>query len=117
MSGQPHDPVQPGKQSGADIATARVRDLYAAQAVKRKDHVYAGLLAIFLGLFGIHKFYLGYNQAAFTMLAVTIIGSILTFGLAGAVIWMIAIIEGIIYLSRSQETFDRIYVKNKREWL
>ncbi|MEG0146971.1 MAG: NINE protein, partial [Raoultibacter sp.] len=58
---------------------------YQPQYVQTKDHVAAGLLAIFLGSLGIHKFYLGYNTAGFIMLAVTTIGSLLTFGLAGAV--------------------------------
>lgn len=88
----------------------------AIQAEYRKDHVAAGLLAIFLGAFGVHKFYLGYNQTAFIMLAVSIIGGIITLGLASAVIEVISIIEGVIYLTKSQTDFDEIYVKNKREW-
>ena len=59
---------------------------YANEAIRQKDHVSAGLLAIFLGVFGIHKFYLGSNQAGFIMLAVSIIGGIFTFGLAAAVV-------------------------------
>ncbi len=94
----------------------RAAQAYAAQAVKQKDHIVAGLLAVFLGLFGLHKFYLGYNETAFIMLAVSIIGSIVSFGLAAAVVWVIAIVEGIIYLAKPQADFYRIYVLNKREW-
>ena len=68
----------------------RAAQAYAAQAVKQKDHIVAGLLAVFLGLFGLHKFYLGYNETAFIMLAVSIIGSIVSFGLAAAVVWVLA---------------------------
>ena len=50
------------------------------------------------------------------MLTVSIVGSIFTIGLAAAVIWVIAIIEGVIYLTKSQTEFDEIYVKSKREW-
>lgn len=89
---------------------------YAQAAPNTKDHVAAGLLAIFLGSLGIHKFYLGYNTAGFIMLAVTIIGGVLTFSLASWVIWVIAIIEGILYLTKSQTEFEQIYVLNKREW-
>lgn len=96
--------------------SAAARQSYATEAIRRKDHVAAGLLAIFLGLFGVHKFYLGCNNAGFIMLAVSIIGGICTFGLAAAVIWLIAIIEGITYLSKSQTEFDRIYVLNQRDW-
>ena len=81
-----------------------------------KDHVAAGLLAIFLGGLGIHKFYLGYNSVGFIMLGVTILGSIFTLGLAGLVMELIGIIEGIIYLSKDQHTFDWTYVYNVKEW-
>ena len=40
----------------------------------------------------------------------------LALGLAAAVVWVIAIIEGIIYLSRTQTEFDRFYVMSRREW-
>lgn len=86
------------------------------QAEYRKDHIAAGLLAIFLGVFGVHKFYLGYNKTAFIMLATSIVGSIITLGLAAAVIGVISIIEGAIYLAKSQTEFDEIYVKGTREW-
>lgn len=89
---------------------------YGQPVVATKDHVAAGLLAIFLGWLGIHKFYLGYNTAGFIMLAVTILGSLFTFGLAGGVIWVISIIEGILYLTKSQAEFEQMYVINKREW-
>lgn len=89
---------------------------YQQQIVSTKDHVAAGLLAIFLGPLGIHKFYLGYNTAGFIMLAVSILGSIVTFSIAWWVMWVIAIIEGIMYLTKSQSDFEQIYVFNKREW-
>lgn len=92
------------------------RRALAIQAECRKDHVAAGLLAIFLGVFGVHKFYLGYNQTAFIMLTASIIGGLFTFGLAAAVVEVISIIEGVIYLTKTQTAFDEIYVKQKREW-
>ena len=76
----------------------------------------AGLFAVFLGIFGVHKFYLGCNNAGFIMLAMSVIGGMLTFGLAAAVIWLIAIVEGFIYFTKSQTEFDRIYVLNQRDW-
>lgn len=81
-----------------------------------KSHVTAGLLAIFLGCFGIHKFYLGYNAVGFVMLAVTVLGSICTFGLAGGVMMIIGLVEGIIYLMTGQQAFERSYVNGKKEW-
>ena len=71
----------------------------------------AGLLAIFLGSFGVHKFVLGYNTAGLIMLLVTV----LTCGVAGFVMGVIGIIEGIIYLTKSPEEFDAIYLQNSKE--
>lgn len=87
-----------------------------AQPVVTKDHVAAGLLAIFLGVFGVHKFYLGYNTSGFIMLGTSILGGILTLSVASWAIWVIAIVEGIFYLSKSQTEFEQMYVINKREW-
>ena len=72
----------------------------------------AGLLAIFLGSFGVHKFVLGHNTAGLIMLLVTV----LTCGIAGFVMGVIGIIEGIIYLTKSPEEFDAIYLQNSKEW-
>ncbi len=89
---------------------------YTAVNPSSKDHVAAGLLAIFLGTFGIHKFYLGYNTQGFIMLAISILAGVFTFGIAAGVIWVIAVIEGVLYLTKNQSDFERIYVYNKREW-
>lgn len=89
---------------------------YVQAAPNTKDHVAAGLLAIFLGSLGIHKFYLGYNTPGFIMLAVTIVGSIFSLGLAGLAMVVISIVEGVLYLSKSQTEFEQIYVFNKKEW-
>ena len=89
---------------------------YAQTAPNTKDHVAAGLLAIFLGSLGIHKFYLGYNTPGFIMLAVTIVGSIFSLGIAGLAMVVISIVEGVLYLSKSQTGFEQVYVFNKKEW-
>lgn len=88
---------------------------YQQPLVHTKDHVAAGLLAIFLGVFGVHKFYLGYHTTGFIMLGVTILGNLLTIGIAAGVVWLIGVIEGIIYLTKSQSEFEQLYVFNKRE--
>ena len=84
--------------------------------MRTKDHVAAGLLGIFLGMFGIHKFYLGYNTSGFIMLGVAIIGGLFTFGLATSDVWLIGLIEGVIYLIKNQAEFEQAYVFKKREW-
>jgi len=72
----------------------------------------AGILAILLGGLGIHKFYLGYTNAGLIMLLV----SVLTCGVGASVMGVIGLVEGIIYLTKSDEEFDQIYVEGKKEW-
>lgn len=79
-----------------------------------KSKIAAGLLAIFLGTLGIHKFYLGYTQAGIIMLLVSLLGSLLIVG--PLVMGVIALIEGIIYLTKSDEQFYLTYVVGRKPW-
>jgi TM2 domain-containing membrane protein YozV len=72
----------------------------------------AGLCGILLGSLGIHKFILGYTGAGLIMLLV----SVLTCGFAWPVIAIIGLIEGILYLTKSDEEFVRTYVDGRKEW-
>jgi TM2 domain-containing membrane protein YozV len=76
----------------------------------------AGICGVLLGWLGIHKFILGYNGAGIAMLLISLIGSLLTCGLAASVMWVIGLIEGIIYLSKSDADFVRTYVDGRKEW-
>lgn len=85
-----------------------------------KSKIAAGLLAIFLGGFGIHKFYLGYTTPAVIMLVGGLIGfcgSILVFPLLLIMATsIVGLIEGIIYLTKSDAEFEQIYVQGTRDW-
>ena len=83
-----------------------------AVAAKASNKLAAGICGILLGGFGIHKFILGYSQAGLIMLLV----SVLTCGLAYGVMHIIGLIEGIIYLVKSDEEFVRLYVDGRKEW-
>lgn len=76
----------------------------------------AGLLGVFLGSFGVHKFVLGYNNAGIIMLAVSIGGGVVTCGVASFVIGVIGLIEGIIYLTKTTEEFRELYIDAKKQW-
>ena len=76
----------------------------------------AGLLAIFLGGFGLHKFLLGYNRAGVIMLVASVVGGVLTCGVASFVVWVIGIVEGMIYLTSSPEAFRAAYLEGERAW-
>lgn len=75
--------------------------------------VAAGICAILLGSLGIHKFILGMNAAGLIML----LSTLLTCGLAAAVFHVVGLIEGILYLTKSDEEFYRVYIVGKKEWL
>ena len=77
-----------------------------------EKRVVAGILGILLGGLGIHKFYLGYNTPGIIMLLVTV----LTCGFGGTVMAVIGLIEGIIYLTKTDEEFVATYITGKKEW-
>jgi len=81
-------------------------------AARAANKLPAGVCGILLGGLGIHKFILGYTQAGLIMLLV----NILTCGLGGIVMHIIGIIEGIIYLTKTDEEFVRTYVDGHKEW-
>jgi len=70
--------------------------------------IMAGIFGILLGGLGIHKFVLGYTKEGIIQIVITLctcgIGSIL------------GLIEGIIYLTKSDEDFVKTYVQNKKGW-
>ena len=72
----------------------------------------AGICGILFGALGVHKFILGYTKQGLIMLLVTIF----TFGLAAIVFGIIGFIEGIVYLTKSNQEFYATYVANKRAW-
>lgn len=81
-------------------------------ASRASNKIAAGICGILIGHLGIHKFILGYTNAGLIMLLV----SLLTCGVGGIVMWIIGLIEGIIYLTKSDEEFVRTYVDGRKEW-
>lgn len=84
----------------------------------QKEKIAAGLLAIFLGALGIHKFYLGGKQqrnAGIVMLLVTVIGTCLFF-IGPIVMGIIALIEGIVYLTKDDAAFQAEYGVGDKAW-
>jgi len=72
----------------------------------------AGICGILLGAFGVHKFILGYTKEGVIMLLV----SILSLGLLAWLMGIIGLIEGIIYLTKSDDDFVATYVNGKKGW-
>jgi TM2 domain-containing membrane protein YozV/uncharacterized protein YjbJ (UPF0337 family) len=82
--------------------------------------ILAGILAIILGSLGVHKFILGYQKEGLILLGVTIVGFVLScVGVGVFIVWitgMIGLIEGIIYLTKSDEDFYNTYQVGKKPW-
>lgn len=87
----------------------------AQRATGEKSKIAAGLLAIFLGGLGIHKFYMGQNKAGVIMLLCSLVGVFLI--LPAVIVWIIALIEGIIYLTKSDADFHQTYEIDGKAWL
>jgi len=85
-----------------------------AAGIGGKNRIVAGVLGILLGWLGIHKFYLGYTKQGLIMLLVSIIGSLIKIG--PFIMGLIGLIEGIIYLLKSDEEFFATYVQGKKKW-
>jgi len=102
---QPYQPsYQPIQPPTPLYGQSPVPDLQQLGAEKK---IVAGICAILLGGFGVHKFILGYTNEGIIQL---VLG--LCFGIGG----IIGIVEGIIYLTKSDEDFARTYLIGKKGW-
>ncbi len=70
--------------------------------------IVSGILAILVGSLGIHKFVLGYTMEGILQIVI----SVVTCGLGG----IIPFIEGIIYLTKTDEEFYQTYQVGRRPW-
>jgi predicted RNA-binding Zn-ribbon protein involved in translation (DUF1610 family)/TM2 domain-containing membrane protein YozV len=94
------------------------------------NRIGAGICGILIGSLGIHKFILGLTGPGLTMLLITVCslfgGLLVAFatcglgfplvGLGPMAMSIIGLIEGIIYLSKSDEEFYRDYVVRRKGW-
>jgi TM2 domain-containing membrane protein YozV len=81
----------------------------APQPIRQENKkVLAGVLAIVLGGLGVHKFILGYTQEGIIQLILGVV----TCGIGG----VIGLVEGIIYLTKTDEEFYQTYQVGKKGW-
>ena len=83
-----------------------------APVPRASSKIPAGICGILLGGLGLHKFILGYTGAGLIMLLVTV----LSCGIGWWAMHIIGLVEGIIYLCKSDEEFVRVYVDGRKEW-
>lgn len=74
-----------------------------------------------LGGLGVHKFILGLNNSGLIMLVVWLVGLVTGMCMiiplfASVAMNIIGLVEGIIYLTKSDEDFYQTYAVQKKEW-
>lgn len=84
--------------------------------MKSEKKIPAGILAILLGGLGIHKFYLGYTTEGIIMLVVTLVVGVATCGAGAGIMGIVGIVEGILYLTKSDAEFESTYVTGRKAW-
>lgn len=101
-------PVQPPLAPAPAVYTKEQKD----------KKLIAGILAILLGALGIHKFILGYTMEGVIMLVVSIGGTVALCGfpIAPFVMSVIGLIEGILYLTKTDDEFVATYVVGRKGW-
>ena len=70
--------------------------------------IVAGILGIIIGWTGAHRFYLGDTTGGIIRLAI----GLLTCGAGG----IIGLVEGIIYLTKSDQDFVDTYINGDKAW-
>lgn len=82
--------------------------------------VLAGILAIIFGSLGVHKFILGYQKEGIILLVATVVGYATSCIGIGFFILMatglVGLIEGIMYLTKSDEEFYNTYQAGRKPW-
>ncbi len=94
-----------GYQPMQGVNPGQMTDWKALGAEKK---LVAGICGILLGGFGVHKFILGYTTEGIIQIVITFV----TCGIGSVV----GLVEGIIYLTKSDEDFVRTYIQNKKGW-
>ncbi|MDO5979233.1 TM2 domain-containing protein [Flavivirga spongiicola] len=102
------------KESASEFAEGAKETFDSVSGDNKK--VLAGVLAIILGPLGIHKFILGYNKEGIIMLVVTFVLGFITCGLGAGLTGLVGLIEGIIYLTKSDEEFYNTYQVGQKPW-
>ena len=111
--------VLPGAEVDFEVTDNVATNIYVTGGVSAlsgdKNKIVAALLAFFLGWLGIHKFYLGKTTAGIIMALCGTIGWLL-FAIPPLIVGVIAFVEFIIYLVKSDAEFNRDYVVGNKSW-
>lgn len=72
-----------------------------AFAPEAKSRIAAGILGILLGVFGVHRFYLGFVGIGLTQVLLSTVGGLLTCGVSTFAVQIWGLVEGILILCGS----------------
>lgn len=113
------DDIKKGAEEAAETVKETANEFAegAKEALGSQENkkMLAGILGIILGSLGIHKFVLGYTKEGVIMLILGLLG-IFTCGITSSISWIVGIIEGIMYLTKSDEEFYQTYQVGKKPW-
>ena len=84
----------------------------AAAAFGGKKRVAAGALAVLFGWLGFHKFYLGYTLEGVIVFLLAVISQ----GKLVPALFILGVVEGILYLTKHDEEFRAIYLTSRKPW-
>lgn len=108
-----------GAKKTANEFTSGAKEAFGGSGGENKK-LLAGILAIVLGSLGVHKFILGYQKEGFILLGISVAAWLLSCLAVGLLfIWIpyvIGLIEGIIYLTKSDEEFYNTYQVGRKPW-
>jgi len=117
-AGEAKDAAEDFKEGAKKTADEFREGLKTAGGDNKK--ILAGILGILFGSLGVHKFILGYNKEGIILLAITLLGYATTCIVVGAFFFwipgLIGLIEGIVYLTKSDEEFYNTYQVGKKPW-
>ncbi len=115
-----NDFAEDAKETAKEFSQSAKEEWNKVTGSTESKKVLAGILAIFLGAFGVHKFILGYQKEGIIMLVLSVVGIVLScVGIGVLLVWavgLVGLIEGIIYLTKSDEEFYNTYQAGRKPW-
>ncbi|MDE0598499.1 MAG: TM2 domain-containing protein [Dokdonia donghaensis] len=115
-----NDFAEDAKETAKEFGQSAKEEWDKVTGSTESKKILAGILAIFLGAFGVHKFILGYQKEGIIMLVLSVVGIVLScVGIGVLLVWavgLVGLIEGIIYLTKSDEEFYNTYQAGRKPW-
>ena len=114
-----HELADDAKETAREFSD-NAKEAFGGGTTGENKKLMAGVLAILLGSFGVHKFILGYNKEGAILLGFSLVMYVLSCLAIGLLfVWIpavIGLVEGIIYLTKSDEEFYNTYQVGKKPW-